>query len=263
MKHNYIFEGLIKLGFQFIDKDNDNIVIDSTNANIGMCTGDSIERSCNLKLYAEFFIEQGKVFVIGLGNEKWTSINSYDSNFVGFYLYNNTIFPRETSYNLSASYGGYLGILIDIANDSLQFSFNGTIGDRLSLTNYLGEYENLRFMILNATNNPNALVRANFGDNDFKYLPSGYMAANNISLMYLINKNDHLYNINDDKYNIISKSYDNITISSNDTIKDVYVNNTIILSNLFVEKNINGETFIPIEKFYPFRINMLKINKTK
>lgn len=64
------------------------------------------------------------------------------------------------------------------------------------------------------------------------------------------------YNLDDNKYNVETLKYDNLTITTN--IKDLYDNEGLnSLSILNIEKTINNETFIPINKFNRFTIGKM------
>ena len=73
----------------------------------------------------------------------------------------------------------------------------------------------------------------------------------------LIKKDDDYYNINDSNYDINKQNYVPIVQNTTDK-KDMYLNNIVDLSNLYMDKNINGETFKPADKLIPFRISKLK-----
>ena len=76
---------------------------------------------------------------------------------------------------------------------------------------------------------------------------------------YLIKKNNDLYSINDSYYDINKQNY--VPIAQNTTDKkEIFINNNNnnILSDLYMDKNINGETFKPADKLIPFRISKLK-----
>ena len=74
---------------------------------------------------------------------------------------------------------------------------------------------------------------------------------------YLIKKDNDLYSINDSYYDINSKEYIKIPQNTTDK-KEIFINNNVILSKLCEEKNINDETFKPIDKLLPFKISKLK-----
>lgn len=88
---------------------------------------------------------------------------------------------------------------------------------------------------------------------------SGYCALNRIKLWcnepYLINKDNELYSIDNSQYDTVSKKYQPLIKTTN--IRDIYENNDIAFDELVYEKTIEDETFRPIDKLLPFRINKL------
>ena len=74
---------------------------------------------------------------------------------------------------------------------------------------------------------------------------------------HLIKKNNDLYSINDSYYDINTKEYVKIPQSTTDK-KEIFINNNNTLSDLYMDKNINGETFKPANKLLPFKISKLK-----
>lgn len=71
-------------------------------------------------------------------------------------------------------------------------------------------------------------------------------------------KSDNLfYNLHDDTYDIDRKVFSNIVRTEGQTYRDFFFNNKFIINDLFKEKNINGETFRPIDKFNNFKITKL------
>lgn len=81
----------------------------------------------------------------------------------------------------------------------------------------------------------------------------------NISLFkHLIYRDNKYFNISDDNYDLIEKNYNNLVISVENNLKDIFDQKSLLLEELFKEKELNNEIFKPIEKFDNFKIRRMR-----
>lgn len=72
---------------------------------------------------------------------------------------------------------------------------------------------------------------------------------------YLLSTTDGFYDLSDSKYDLVNKRYDKLTNTNNESF---FANNDLDLDSITRPKTINGETFVPINKFPIFKIHKFK-----
>lgn len=244
--------------YKFSTYQSGSILTLSGNSFIEDKTSLDLTSSSNKKIYMEMtFLTTPSYFIIGLCNENHIKADHWNTNALCYYIGGDYVVPGNKKISIGTlTINDTLGIAVDLQNGTITY-IHGTNQYTLNITDFMS-YEKLYYYAVSATSSTvNLQAELNFGESEFKYIPDRYVGAYK-DTFYLIKKNSNLYGISDSKYNIFTKTYDNITITSEDNLVDIYENNSVDLDELVSEKTINDETFRPIDKFYPFYINKLK-----
>lgn len=76
-------------------------------------------------------------------------------------------------------------------------------------------------------------------------------------IYYLLFQNNKYFDVSNENYDLIEKKYNNLNITVDKDIQTLFIERNFQMCDLFTNKQLNDESFLPINKFSEFKIRKL------